>query len=111
MTNDKLSKEMGLRFNPFPPAATSVAIVKELWIPQSWQSQLESRYQHLSSGQGDKALVIVGGYGSGKTYLLHWISKNLLEGNRIQSFFFDNPGVAFYDLQGCSIWGSLNPRR
>jgi type II secretory pathway predicted ATPase ExeA len=98
MTNDKLLKEMGLRFNPFPPAATSVAVVKELWIPRAWQSQLESRYQHLSSGQGDKALVIVGGYGSGKTYLLHWISKYLFEGNRFQSFFFDNPGVAFYDL-------------
>lgn len=98
MTNDKLSKEIGLSFNPFPPAATSVAVVKELWIPRSWRSQLESRYQHLSSGQGDKALVIVGAYGSGKTYLLHWISKNIIEGNRYQSFFFDNPGVAFYDL-------------
>ena len=47
---------------------------------------------------GDKALVIVGSYGSGKTFILHWVANKFFEPRRIQPFSFDNPGVAFYDL-------------
>lgn len=96
--NDDSFKRLGLRYNPFPPATTGVAFVEKADVPESWEIVLRDHVQSLSTGIGDKALAIVGGYGSGKTYLLHWIAKNLLPILRVQPFFFDNPGLAFYDL-------------
>ena len=45
-----------------------------------------------------KAIVIVGEYGTGKTCLLQWLHGEVLPEHRIKSFYFDNPGVQFYDL-------------
>jgi len=52
----------------------------------------------IETGSGVKALTIEGEYGSGKTYLLKWIETEAFLHRRIKSFFFDNPGVQFYDL-------------
>ena len=41
---------------------------------------------------------IVGGYGSGKTFILNWIARRDLPPRRVHPYFFDNPGLAFYDL-------------
>ncbi|MEX2238424.1 MAG: hypothetical protein WEB00_12925 [Dehalococcoidia bacterium] len=89
---------LGLKYNPFPPASTGVAHVNDLWIPDAWQQDLRARYKDLQTGQGDRALPIVGEYGSGKTYLLRWMGETLFEPSNIRHFAFDNPGVAFYDL-------------
>ena len=43
-------------------------------------------------------LVVIGDYGTGTTCLLRWLQDDLLPGRRIQPFYFDNPGVHFYDL-------------
>jgi hypothetical protein len=75
-----------------------VALLHDLWIPDRWRQGLEQRYHALSTGRGDKALAVVGAYGSGKTYVLQWMRKELFEKRRRMVFFFDNPGVAFYDL-------------
>ena len=42
--------------------------------------------------------MIIGDYGSGKTCLLRWLQNQLLPEHRIQPFYFDNPGVHFYNL-------------
>ena len=50
------------------------------------------------TGQGVKAIVVVGEYGTGKTCLLQWLHREVLPSRQIKSFYFDNPGVQFYDL-------------
>lgn len=75
-----------------------MAFVEEPTLPASWESQLREHVKSLRGGVGDKALAIIGGYGSGKTYMLHWVARTLFPPMRIQPFFFDNPGLAFYDL-------------
>jgi type II secretory pathway predicted ATPase ExeA len=122
MKIDNSLPTLGLKFNPFPPATTGVAVVKDIWIPDSWRSGLESIYQQLSSSAGDKALALIGEYGSGKTYILQWMQENLFKKNRVQTFLFDNPGVAFYDLANLllrqvgryelskGLWEALSPK-
>ena len=89
----------GLNFNPFPPAATGIAFAGEMWLPDSWAQEIREQIRQLATGGGAKALTIVGEYGAGKTYVLHWLmAKEFRAQRRILPFFFDNPGVAFYDL-------------
>ena len=40
----------------------------------------------------------MGTYGSGKTYLLHWMMGNWFKDKSIQPFYIGNPGLAFYAL-------------
>lgn len=76
----------------------------------------------MQATRGTKAYAILGEYGSGKTYLLRWLEREELPQRRIRPFFFDNPGVQFYDLANSllrqlgreefakSLWEYLNPR-
>ena len=89
---------LDLKYNPFPPATTGVAFIDEVSIPLSWEQSLNQMIDNLSTSVGDKALVIVGGYGSGKTFILNWLARKVLPPRRIQPYSFDNPGVTFYDL-------------
>jgi len=91
-------EKLGLKYNPFPPATTGVAFIDEASLPRSWETELNRRLDQLAGAVGDKALTIIGGYGTGKTFILHWIASKELPPRRIQPYFFDNPGVAFYDL-------------
>ena len=84
--------------NPFPPAATGIDIEDDLWIPPSWELKVKKYFSELSSGDGVKAFPIIGDYGSGKTVLLQGYLKKFFENKRIKSFYFENPGVQFYDL-------------
>ena len=88
----------GLKFNPFPPAATGIAFAGDLWLPESWAQEIASVYATLSSGEGPKATTVVGAYGSGKTYVLHWMMENQFKPDRIQPYYIGNPGLAFYTL-------------
>jgi len=87
-----------LRRNPFPPAATGIDIEENLWIPTSWNAKVNKYFNELSSGEGVKAFPIIGDYGSGKTVLLQGYLRKFFENKRIKSFYFENPGVQFYDL-------------
>ena len=99
MSSNVALEAFGLKFNPFPPAATGVAFSGEMWLPNDWLSDIGQRINELSTGGGAKALTIVGEYGAGKTYVLHWLmEEEFRKQRRILPFFFDNPGVAFYDL-------------
>lgn len=91
-------RRFNLKFNPFPPATTGVACLDNMKLPQSWETRLQAHLDHLKSGRGDKALAIVGGYGSGKSFILHWIGHKVLLPYRLRPYSFDNPGVAFYGL-------------
>ena len=89
---------LGLKYNPFPPAATGVAFSEETWIPESWSQEINNILELFSTGEGAKATTIVGTYGSGKTFVLRWMMEHAFRARRIQPYFFDNPGLAFYDL-------------
>ena len=98
MSHNAALEALGLRFNPFPPAATGVAFAGEMWLPRTWSTGIERSVEQLSTGGGAKATTIVGQYGAGKSYVLQWIMETEFPQRRIRPYFFDNPGVAFYDL-------------
>ena len=99
MTNNHASLErLGLLRNPFPPATTGASAGGDVSPPQSWQSALKAHVRQLATSEGEKILAIEGGYGSGKTFLLRWIESEVLPEHRVKPFFFENPGVSFYDL-------------
>lgn len=91
-------ERLGLSRNPFPPASTGTGLLEELSLPDSWETDLRGRIKELAESEGDKALVIEGAYGAGKTFILRWIEAEVLPEHRIKPFFFENPGIAFYDL-------------
>ena len=91
-------QRLGLTRNPFPPATTGTAFVDDLSLPDRWETELRKRIRELAESEGDKVLVIEGGYGSGKTFILNWIQAEVLPEYRVKPYFFANPGVAFYDL-------------
>ena len=91
-------RRLGLARNPFPPATTGTSFVEDLSLPASWDRDLRSLIKQLAESQGDKGLLIQGGYGSGKTFILNWIQAKVLPKYRVKPYFFENPGVAFYDL-------------
>lgn len=113
---------LNLRFNPFEPAASGVPIIDGLWVPKRWESSLQRFLDEMQRTQGAKAFAILGEYGSGKTYLLRWLEREELPKRRIRAFFFDNPGVQFYDLANAlmrrlgreefakALWEFLDPR-
>ena len=93
---------LGLKYNPFEPAASG-APVSDLWIPGRWKSKLDDFFEAMQHTEGPKAYAILGEYGSGKTYLLKYLERQYLPDFRIRPFFFDNPGVQFYDLAICYL--------
>ncbi len=91
-------ERLGLRFNPFEPSASGAPIGEDLWLPPGWRTRLQQLLNLLSRGQGVKALAIAGEYGGGKTVILQWLCRYEFPNRRISPFYFDNPGVQFYDL-------------
>ena len=98
MASPSVLEGYGFKFHPFPPAATGVAFAGDLWIPDTWSRQLLDVFDDLYNGSGPKATTLVGAYGSGKTYVLHWIAENWFAKNRIQPYYIGNPGLAFYGI-------------
>jgi len=97
--NSFFKNEYKLSRNPFPPAASGgIDSEKEVYVPSQWKEKVENFYAILSKGRGPKAFPIMGEYGSGKTYLLKGYLKNFFEKKNIKTFYFENPGVKFYDL-------------
>lgn len=91
-------QKLGLKFNPFEPSAAGPPLKGKLSPPNTlakWTRQLLDAHQ---TGDGTKALIVTGEYGTGKTCLLRWLHTDIFPNRRIRSFYFDNPGVQFYDL-------------
>ncbi len=91
-------KRLGLEFNPFEPSASGAPVQERFWFPAKWQGELRAQLDQLAGAHGVKAIAISGEYGSGKTYILQWLQRVELPRRRIRAFYFDNPGVQFYDL-------------
>ena len=92
-------ERLQLRFNPFEPSGSGApASDKEPWLPQKWKKKLETYFGQLDGGEGIKPLAVVGEYGSGKSYLLHWLDQHEFPRRRVQSYYFNDPGVQFYHL-------------
>ena len=91
-------KKLKLRFNPFEPSATGAPLGSELTLSKELSDRVHTLLERHDSGQGVKTLMVVGEYGIGKTCLLQWLHRHFLPERRIKSFYFDNPGVHFYDL-------------
>lgn len=87
-----------LHSNPFEPAATGMPLSGDLSLPETWKTDVQHLLDIHQTGEGVKAIVINGEYGSGKTCLLQWLHRDILPKRQIRSFYFDNPGVQFYDL-------------
>lgn len=97
MKPDILQK-LRLDSNPFEPAATGAPLSGRLSPPHELAEKMKNLLDAQQTGQGVKAIVVVGEYGTGKTCLLQWLHREVLPSRQIKSFYFDNPGVQFYDL-------------
>ncbi len=93
-----LLARLGLAYNPFAPSASGAPLGGSLWLPRSWKDRLQSLLDSYTATQGVRAIAIFGEYGSGKSYILQWLYREELPRRRIEPYYFDNPGVQFYDL-------------
>ncbi len=92
-------ERLQLKFNPFEPSGSGApASEKEPWLPERWKQKLKKYFEQLGVGEGIRPLAVVGEYGSGKSYLLHWLDQHEFPRRRVQSYYFNDPGVQFYDL-------------
>ncbi len=91
-------KKLGLDSNPFEPSATGAPLLGRLSPPEELDKKTLDILNVHQTGKGVKAIVIVGEYGTGKTCLLQWLHSEVFPSRQIKSFYFDNPGVQFYDL-------------
>ncbi len=98
MTSSNLLQKFRLDTNPFEPAAAGAPLIGKLAPPDILVRKTMELLDAHQTGQGVKAIVIVGEYGTGKTCLLQWLHSNVFPDRQIKSFYFDNPGVQFYDL-------------
>lgn len=97
MNTDILNK-FGLDTNPFEPSATGPPLLGTLSPPPALTRETEGLLDAQGKAGGVKGIVIVGEYGLGKTCLLQWLHTEVFPSRQIKSFYFDNPGVQFYDL-------------
>jgi type II secretory pathway predicted ATPase ExeA len=91
-------QRLRLNSNPFEPAATGAPLSGTLSPPHELAERMKYLLDIHQMGQGVKAIVIVGEYGTGKTYLLQWLYNKVFPDRQTKAFYFDNPGVQFYDL-------------
>ena len=96
--NTSMLENLGLDANPFEPSATGPPLLGTLSLPPAMAKQTEGLLNAQGNAAGVKAIVIVGEYGIGKTCLLQWLHTKVFPSRQIKSFYFDNPGVQFYDL-------------
>ena len=97
MTSSALSR-LALSYNPFEPSGTGPPLGMTLTLPTKLSEGIEKAISSQEIGRGIKTVLVVGEYGSGKTCVLRWAHQNLFPSRRIKSFYFDNPGVQFYDI-------------
>ena len=91
-------QSLGLRYNPFPESGLSPNIPR--WSPlEPLGEQLWEFIKGLISGRTYRAGVLLGGYGSDKTYHLLWL-KNKLDNvpYPIKAIYLSSPGVEPYHL-------------
>lgn len=99
MTQPQLDlSEYGLRYNPFEAAGSGPPLEGASFMFSEWRDQLMDVIKFAEQMPGPKAYALTGEYGSGKSYILHWLADEVFSKKRIKPFVFDNPGVEFYKL-------------
>jgi len=91
-------KSLGLRYNPFPESGLAPSIPR--WSPlEPLGGQLWDFVKGLLGSRTYHAGVLLGGYGSGKTYHLLWL-KNKLDSVSypLKAIYVSSPGVEPYHL-------------
>lgn len=89
---------LGWRSNPFEPSASGAPLLGDIVLSPSLIENTQTVLDSNETGQGPKVVVIVGEYGIGKSTLLHWMLRQWFPSRTLIPFYFDNPGVQFYDL-------------
>lgn len=98
MQNDNRYEQYGLIRNPFPVAGIAIESIDVPPFPKSVIDKFESVVKKIESSRGDKALAVIGQYGSGKTTFMHHIVEKSFIGKNYATFYFGDPGIRFYDL-------------
>lgn len=98
MSKAALPEQLLLAANPFEPAATGAPLYGALRPPKRLEDETRRIFDGHGTGPGVKSIVVVGEYGTGKSCLLRWLHRDYCREHQIRSFYFDNPGVYFYDL-------------
>ena len=94
------TEKLEVRFNPFEPSGSGAPLIgEEFWLPGiTWKKELRKRIDQLGTGEGARSLAVIGGYGSGKSYILRWLERVEFPCRKVLPFYFENPEVKFYDL-------------
>lgn len=99
MPKSKSHKQLTKRRNPFEPSGSGSPLQENgFWFPAKWEPELRQKITDLDSESGRRAIAVIGGYGSGKSYILRWLERVELPRRRILPYYFENPEVKFYDL-------------
>ena len=84
--------------NPFEPSASGAPLLGDIVLSPSLIANTETVLDSHEIGRGPKVVVVVGEYGIGKSSLLQWMLRKWFPPRTLIPFYFDNPGVQFYDL-------------
>ena len=91
-------EKLKLEFNPFQPSGAGPPVKGGVSVPEVLAERMLRIVGTLRSGGRAKIVVVTGDYGTGKTCLLNWLQHSVFPELRVKAFYFDNPGVQFYDL-------------
>lgn len=93
-------QRFGLDFNPFEPTGAGVPLtgLEALSFPPDMEQETKRLLDELGVGRGERTIIVVGEYGTGKTCLLQNLHQRIFPARRVKPFYFDNPGVHFYNL-------------
>ena len=100
MAKKKSRRTPTIESNPFEPSGSGAPLREEgFWFPEkSWKQPLVERLDRLDSGTGRRAILVIGDYGSGKSYVLRWLERVEFPKRNVLPYYFENPEVKFYDL-------------
>lgn len=56
--NKQEMEYLGLKYNPFEPAASGAPVKSNLWIPTGWKNQITPILDTIEAGEGAKAMSI-----------------------------------------------------
>jgi hypothetical protein len=106
---DKAYQSLGLTRNPFPSDGTPLDPPRIVLYPdEQLKQELETFLSSLlHRDSGAKGRVLIGNYGSGKTYYLknlqYFLGKEFPE---VATFYVEHPGYGFHDFCG-SVVGAI----
>ena len=89
---------LGWRSNPFEPSASGAPLLGDIVLSPALIENTQTVLDSNEIGRGPKVVVVVGEYGIGKSTLLQWMLRQWFPSRTLIPFYFDNPGVQFYDL-------------